>query len=602
MKYKRLWITAIAAGLFSWFLIFSFSHNISTGLPNHSNALNMSAGWTISDGEKNIHENSTFDKTGWLKEQNKVILTKLLPETSGRSTSFTTIGYTVEAFIDGRSIYSFGSSPDGNDVWGVKTHIIKIPDGGQGRTLRLELSTDHPANIAISKYILLDDELSIADSLLKSNIIELCFSLLYISIGVFILLYSIISLAFRFKGLDLSFLMLGLIALFMGSRILFNLSFIALHTGPEFVYWSENLLNLVIPVPALLFAAADKGFEKSRTFVVMAAVQSVFLLLWLICKSLKVDIYLLYWNVPLFILTAAVFITAFIREFMAGTGRPEVSASVIAILYGFVIDAQIYFYHGNYYSMDYNKTIYTFPVLVMLTGKVVLNSIQRELRIINENTALRVEGDLLFENYNKINQHIEDTKKIWHDINKHYSVMGRMLAEGEYDELKSYFNYMGHDMKEAKNSYFCDNRLLNAILTDKITEAESKGVQVSFTGNLPGKLHIRGNDLCSLFVNMLDNAIEACMKIPEGEEKKINIALKMKKDFVYFNVSNSSVPVPKADSGNLATSKEDNDKHGYGISIIQRIARKYGGAFNVIPSEGSFTVRAALKNAPVQGP
>jgi len=65
-------------------------------------------------------------------------------------------------------------------------------------------------------------------------------------------------------------LMLAFIALFMGSRILFNISFITLHIGPEFVFWSVNLLNLAIPVPALLFAAADKGFKKSRLLVVMS--------------------------------------------------------------------------------------------------------------------------------------------------------------------------------------------------------------------------------------------------------------------------------------------------------------------------------------------
>lgn len=600
LSYKRIWIISFVAAFVSWGLFLICSHNSITGLPYNSNALSMSAGWTISYGEKNIYENSDFDKTGWLKKQNKVVLTKLLPQTSGKSLCFTTIGYTVEAFIDGGRIYTFGSSPDGYDVWGTKTHIIKIPDGGQNRTLRLEFSTNHPVNIAVSKYILLDDELSLTNSLLKSSLVEICFSLLYISIGVFMLMYLLISFTFRFKGVNLSSLMLAFIALLMGSRLLFNIAFVTLHTGPEFTFWSLNLLNLSIPIPALLFAASDKAFKKSGLLIAMAVVQSVFLLLWVIFQLVHMDIFLLYWQLPLFVLVSAVFLTTFIREFLEREGRLMVTAAVLAILTASVINAQIYFCHGNYYSMDYNLDIYTFPVLILLIGKVVLNSVQRELRIMDENTTLRVEGELLFENYNKLDQHIEGTKKIWHDIDKHYSVMGRMLAEGEYDELKSYFNYMGHDMKEAKSSYLCDNRLINAILTDKFAEAESKGVQVSVTGNLPEKLHIRGNDLCSLFVNMLDNAIEACMKIPEGGEKKIHIALKMKKDFVYFNVINSSLPVPKADGGRLATSKEDNGKHGYGISIMQRIARKYGGAFNMIPSEGSFIIRAALKNAPAE--
>lgn len=560
----------------------------------------MSAEWSISDGERIIYNSAAFDKTGWLKKQNEVILAKVLPATSGESICFTTIGYIVKAFINGQSIYSFGSSPDGSDVWGVKTHIIKIPDGGPGRMLRLEFSTNHPANIAVSKFVLLDDVLAITDTLLKSSLIEICFSLLYISIGVFILIYTGIFLAFRYKIFDVSLLMVALIALLMGCRILFNIPFVTLYQGPEFVYWSVNLLNLAIPVPALLFVAADKGFARSRLLVVTAAVQSIFLLLWIICQSLNLNVLLLYWSIPLFILTAAVFIVTFAMEFLQGKGRPVIAAAVLAILYGAIIDAQIYYCHGNYYSMDYNLAIFTFPVLVLLTGKAFLDSAQRESRILNENTTLRVEGELLFENYRKLDRYIEDTKKIWHDIDKHYYMLDRMAAGGKYDELERYLKYMGHDMKEAKSSYLCDNRLINAILTDKIAEAESKDIQVSFTGNLPDNLHIRGNDLCSLFVNMLDNAIEACLKIPAGREKSIIIVLKMKKDFVYFNVTNSSLPVSRADDGRLATSKEDNGSHGYGIAIMRMIARKYGGAFKLIPSEGSFMVRAVLKNMPAE--
>jgi len=383
----------------------------------------------------------------------------------------------------------------------------------------------------------------------------------------------------------------------MGSRILFNISFITLYTGPEFIFWSVNLLNLAIPIPALLFVAADKGFKKSRLLVAMSAIQSSLLLAWLICKVLNVDIFLLYWKIPLFILIAIVFMVTFIREFMTGRGRPEVAAAVLTILAASVIDAQVYYSHGNYYSMEYNLTIYTFPVLVLLTGKVVLNSVQRELRTINEITTLRVEGELLFENYNRIDKYIEETKKIWHDIDKHYSVIGRMAAEDQYDELKSYLKYMGHDMKEAKSSYICDNRLINAILTDKTAEAENAGIIVGFSGNLPENLNIRGNDLCSLFVNMLDNAMEACRRIPSGNIKKMDISLGLKSGFIYFVVSNSSVGTPITEGDELVISNGDKRKQGYGISIMQGITRKYDGAFDIISSEGSFMVRAALKNS-----
>ena len=213
-------------------------------------------------------------------------------------------------------------------------------------------------------------------------------------------------------------------------------------------------------------------------------------------------------------------------------------------------------------------------MLILLTGRAVLYSIRSKIRIMDENTTLRVEGKLLFENYRTLDHYIEESKKIWHDIDKHYSMIGRMASEEKYDELKSYLHSMGHDMNAAKSSYLCDNRLTNAILTDKIAEAENTGITVGFSGNLPEKLQIQGNDLCSLLVNMLDNAIEACGRIPAGKEKKMDIAMGLKNDFVYFSVSNTAAEEPVRKGGEFISSNEDKEKHGYGIPIMQKNYRK----------------------------
>jgi sensor histidine kinase regulating citrate/malate metabolism len=263
-----------------------------------------------------------------------------------------------------------------------------------------------------------------------------------------------------------------------------------------------------------------------------------------------------------------------------------------------VLDAYIYFIYGDYYSMDYNLMIGAFPVLVLMTGRAALSFVRNEYRIMNENMTLRLEGELLYKNYNQTEKYIEETKLIWHDIDKHFLVVNRLLENGDYTELKYYLEHTGYVMKKTKNAYLCENRLINAILTDKLSEAEGKDIKVSFTGNLPEKLNIQGNDLCSLLVNMLENAIEACDKIPRGIEKKLDITLGMKNDFIYFGISNTAYGTPCKVNDRFVTSKEDHEKHGYGISIMQRIARKYDGAFDAFSSENSFMVKVALKNTP----
>lgn len=596
MTYKNIWMLAFVAFLISGILMHANLFISNIGLLYNAAAQLMSTDWTISDRDKVLYESTDFVKAGSLKKQSNIVLMKNLPDTTDKSLCFITIGYTVEAFIDEKSIYTFGSSLEGEDVWGVKAHIFRIPDGEDGRELRLEFVTNQPANIAVSKYILLDDADEIIRILAKSEVIKIIFALFYFSIGIFMLIFSLISITFKYRKFDLSMLMLAFIALFIGIRILFNIGVVAFLTDPKFVYWSVSLANLALPVPTLLFVAADKHFEKCRLLLWTALAQGLFLLMWIICNVTKFDFFLLNWHLYLFALTAIFLVGTFAWEFKAGSGRPEIAVAVSAILLTSVINAWSYFTTGNHNTMDFSLIILAFPVLVLLTGKVVLSSFQKEYRIINENMALRLEGELLYKNYNRTEKYIEETKMIWHDIDKHFSVISRLAENGEYDELKHYLEHSGYDIQKTKSAYFCENKLVNAILTDKFSEARSKGIQTNFIGNLPEKLHIQGNDLCSLLVNMLDNAIEACDKESYGKEKKLELTLGMKNDFVYFSVSNSFVGAPVMEGDEFITSKEDNEKHGYGIPIIQKIVRKYNGAFDIIPSQDSFLVRAALKN------
>lgn len=596
MSYSKVWIFTFAAFFLSLFLMSGGSFTKGLRLSENPDTQKMTTGWNISGSKKLLFRDAAFIKTGELKTQNKLVLTKMLPSTAEQSICFVTIGYRVEAFIDGKNIYAFGSSLDSNEVWGVKTHLFKLPDGKEGRELKLIFTTNHPSSIAVSRHVLLDDMPAILSALIRSTLFEIIFSLFYISIGAFILIFSFISIAFRFKKFDIALLSLAFVALFIGIGIFFNLSVIAYFTGPVFVYWIVNISNLAIPIWVLIFVAADKNFEKSRLLAAMTVIQSVFLCVWVFCNLFNLDLFLLDWHLPLFILLAAILAVTFIQEFMTGTGRPAVTTAIAALFLTFFIDAYIYFTSGDHYTMDYNVVIAAFPVLVLMTGKTILGSIQKEYRIMSENMTLRLEGELLYKNYHQTEKYIEETKMIWHDIDKHFSVMSRLAKNGEYDELNHYLEHSEHDMKKTKSAYLCENKLVNAILTDKFSEAQSKGIQTSFTGNLPEKLHIQGNDICSLLVNMLDNAIEACGKVPYGKEKKLELTLGMKNDFVYFSVSNSFIEAPVVEDGEFITSKEDKRKHGYGIPIIQRIVRKYNGAFDIIPSQGSFMVRAALKN------
>lgn len=597
MSYRNIWILAILTLLISGALM-AASIYINDIQVSHNQAVYfMNNGWYISGNNGILDKSAAFDQTGYLKNESRLILTHDLPETVNKSLGFVTIGYQVQAFVDDNPVYSFGSSLDGQDTWGVKTHIFNIPDGKDNRELRLVFTTNNPENIAVSKHIFLDDATLIIRHLLNSDIIKICFALFYIAIGILVLIIALV--AFSLNRFDFSHLLLALISLFIGGGILLNISIIAFYTGPVAVYWIVSIINLALPIPALLYLANERGFAKSRLLQIISVVQSLFLVLWMVCNWLNVNFFILDLHMCLFAAVTLIITYTLGRDMMLGTSLPAVSVSLVAILLSSVINAISYYNNGSHDLMDLSLIILALPVLVLMTGNLAVKSAQKEYRMLNESSTLRIMGDLLYKNYDKSERYIEETRQIWHDIDKHYSVISNLVGRGEYEELNHYLEHAGYSFAKAREVCFCENKLVNAILNGKLYEAENMGVNIKFTGSLPDKLYIKGTDLCSILVNMLDNAIEACAKMNDDFDKKIDVSVHMKNNFVYFAVANSFLDAPHIENDKFVTSKADKSEHGFGIAIVQKITRKYDGAFDAIVSDNHFLVRVALKNVSV---
>ena len=591
MTYRKVWILALAALCLASGLMYAGGH-VSDAAYEAVMPPGFDA-WTVSDGTRVLQEAVPFRTAGYVKDRQRLEMTTVLPTTDYRSLSFVTIGYRVNAFVDGMAVYAFGSAPDSTEVWGVKTHLFALPDGLAGRELRLVFTTNDPAYTAVSQHCLLADGAEIVRALTLANGIKLAFAVFYMASGL--LLFLLLAVLALYGKFDASMPALALIPLLVGLGIGLNLSIIAYFAGPVAVNWVVNIINLILPVPTLLFIAAGTGAGYRRWLWAMAAIQGVFVLLYALCHLLGIDFFLLSWHLVLLVAVAAVMLATLVAEFRSGQGRPLVAAAVSAILLSSVIDGYRYFTAGSHDMMDTALIILALPVMVLMGGEVLWRTVQNEYDMINENLALRIRDKMLYKNYIHIEKYIEETKRIWHDIDKHMSAISQLAGQGRYDDVRTYIRQAGFSFRETKKLYLCGNTLLNAVLSDKLTEAEGKGIVLNVRGDLPDTLAIQSNDLCSLFVNILDNAIEACEKIPAGRRRTIDLLLKMKQGFVYFECRNDVPP-----SAGAAPDRDGPERHGgrgYGLAIIRGIVEKYRGVFDISTTADTFLIQGTVKNA-----
>ncbi|MCM1579081.1 MAG: GHKL domain-containing protein [Ruminococcus sp.] len=178
-----------------------------------------------------------------------------------------------------------------------------------------------------------------------------------------------------------------------------------------------------------------------------------------------------------------------------------------------------------------------------------------------------------------------------HDYRNHIQNMKILLDEGKYGKLDSYLSELAEDLASVDTVIKTGNVMADAVLNSKLTTAENSNIAVKVKANVPSGLAMSDVELCAVMGNLLDNAIEACVLLPE-EERFIRIYIGKLKNQFYLSVQNSSGRVKKS-GGKYITTKAG-DMHGYGIFRIDRIAKKYGGYVNRQNEEGVFATEIML--------
>lgn len=101
---------------------------------------------------------------------------------------------------------------------------------------------------------------------------------------------------------------------------------------------------------------------------------------------------------------------------------------------------------------------------------------------------------------------------------------------------------------------------------------------------------IEMTDVCSIFSNILDNAIEACNKI-NNDEKYIKIRGTVVKSYYVIRCENSKINKVKIKNNKIITSKKDKFIHGIGLKSVKSSLKKYDGELEIEDFEGEFLLQ-----------
>ncbi|MCR8745639.1 sensor histidine kinase [Romboutsia lituseburensis] len=245
--------------------------------------------------------------------------------------------------------------------------------------------------------------------------------------------------------------------------------------------------------------------------------------------------------------------------------------------------------------------------LVLITFMIIISNIAFYiiLKTIIESQNIKHENKILTDNilkeynyYLKMNKEQEKVKEIYHDIKNHMICMKDMCKNNEIENAKNYIGNIEVGLKNYTNynqNFNTGNMIVDSILNNKKILCEEKSIGFDVDVDFSKNDYMQMTDICIIFSNIIDNAIEACIKIQTDDlNKKIRIESKYIENFCVIVIENTKTNQVKHKNNNLITTKKDKFIHGIGLKNVKNVVKKYLGEVVIEHSEEKFILKIMI--------
>ena len=194
------------------------------------------------------------------------------------------------------------------------------------------------------------------------------------------------------------------------------------------------------------------------------------------------------------------------------------------------------------------------------------------------------------EYYDEINRRYLEGRKIRHDINNHLLAINTLIETGNVEQAKHYISEVSEQLDLVAMPVKTGRDVLDALLLKKTEQATEKDAQIVFEIN--AAFHdctIADYDLCTIFGNILDNAIEA---VNAGD--KILVSIGKQHDMFYISCENAFYRELKRKGDKILSTKKEFGSHGFGLTRIRDTAKHYGGDVSITAENGVFRIEILM--------
>jgi len=558
----------------------------------------LSEGWQLQKGPGSIWSNlEHYPADISLKADEALQIRRTLSEKHAvrdGALMLVSIHQRIQVFLDETLLFDNLDRPLETDP-GVSLHFVALPEQAAGKNLLIKIWSPYAIFASSLQPVYLGNLSSLHVFAVKKSILYMFLSLVCVLGGFVCAVFS--ALPMRSYVNRRANLFFGLFCILWGIYSVGRTYIAYLLFPPDINSFMRSFTYTLYPVFIIAYLRIRMVHYKRATDLVLGGFLATAFLALVLPPAFHLDYYRLLSVInPLYQLLFLIMVVLLLLELRRGNVflrfiSPCVAAASIACLCTIIAQTMRYDVLYNVYVVSF------FGIILTIWFYNLYEFLQQRAKDQEEIRIMKLKNALTLEYCEATVENLQQIKLLRHEINNHASALQILCEEGDVDKISAYVQGISRWEAITSPVVYSNHFLLNCILTNRFARAYKQGIRIDYEVMVPKDVPIPDNDLSSLFLNLLNNAIEACMGVPENK-RWIQLYVKMKNDFLLIRCSNSKENALTENGAGFLTTKQEKGAHGYGILVIKAIVEKYGSLLDISYDDRSFTLKTMLPVPP----
>lgn len=270
---------------------------------------------------------------------------------------------------------------------------------------------------------------------------------------------------------------------------------------------------------------------------------------------------------------------------------PLVSLYICVVLYFLLINME----GGQLVVIVICSTMIFINIIFFVLFKTIKNETEKLINFKNETAHFEFQQKYYEDQIEKAHE----ARGLWHDMKNHIISMKLLIENKAYGELNQYLLQLDGLLEAVEIQNMSGNPVIDGILNNKLRVAIDKNIDFDYSILVPERIQVGNVDLSIILGNILDNAIEACVRDSKRiDPKSIKLFINHNDNNLLIRVENTvdEETIRQVDGIFISSKNKKISRIGYGISNVNRVLERYHGHMLTEVIDNRFMCTIVLPN------